>query len=68
MLLAEKFSDDMLEKMSLFYKKLWSNKNFKGVISPHELMQAISDKSNKLFKIGKMSDPSVFFVWLINNT
>ena len=67
MLLTEKFADDMLEKLSLFYKKAWNNKNFKGVISPHELLQAISDKSNKLFKIGKISDPSLFFVWLINN-
>ena len=67
MLLTERFHDELLEKMSLFYKKLWNNKNFKGVISPHELLQAISDKSNKLFKIGKQSDPSLFFVWLVNN-
>jgi U4/U6.U5 tri-snRNP-associated protein 2 len=68
MLLTDRFADDMLEKMALFYKKVWNNKNFKGVISPHELLQAISDKSNKLFKIGKLSDPSLFLVWLINNT
>ena len=35
MLLTEDFKDILLEKMSLFYKKLWNNKNFKGVISPH---------------------------------
>lgn len=42
MLLTEDFHDSLLEKMSLFYKKVWNNKNFKGVISPHELLQAIS--------------------------
>lgn len=67
MLLTEHFNDELLEKMSLFYKKVWNNKNFKGVISSHELLQAISDKSKKLFKIGKMSDPSLFIVWIINN-
>ncbi len=67
MILTEDFNDPLLEKMSLFYKKVWNNKNFKGVISPHELLQAISDKSNKLFKIGKLTDPSLFFVWLVNN-
>ncbi len=35
MLLTEDFNDTLLEKMSLFYKKVWNNKNFKGVISPH---------------------------------
>lgn len=35
LLLHDKFTDDLLEKMSLFYKKCWNSKNFKGVISPH---------------------------------
>jgi hypothetical protein len=35
MLLNDKFNDVLLEKLSLFYKKVWNNKNFKGVISPH---------------------------------
>jgi U4/U6.U5 tri-snRNP-associated protein 2 len=53
--------------MSLFYKKVWNNKNFKGVISPHELFQVISEKSSKFFKIGKKGDPSTFLVWNLNN-
>jgi hypothetical protein len=35
MLLNAEFHDKLLEKMALFYKKIWNNKNFKGVISPH---------------------------------
>lgn len=30
-------------------------------------MQAITDRSNKVYKIGKKSDPTSFFVWLIDN-
>ncbi len=30
-------------------------------------MQAITDRSNKLYKIGKKSDPVNFIVWLIDN-
>lgn len=48
-------------------KKVWNGQQFKGCISPHELMQAITDRSNKLYKIGKKSDPVNFIVWLIDN-
>lgn len=30
-------------------------------------MQAITDRSNKVYKIGKRSDPTNFIVWLIDN-
>lgn len=46
---------------------MWNNKNFKGVVNPHELMQAVSKKSNKMFKIGATADPSKLIVWLIDN-
>jgi U4/U6.U5 tri-snRNP-associated protein 2 len=48
-------------------KKLWNGQQFKGSISPHEIMQAITDRSSKLFKIGKKSDPASFIIWLIDN-
>jgi U4/U6.U5 tri-snRNP-associated protein 2 len=34
-------------------KKIWNPKNFKGHVSPHELLQAISIASEKRFKIGE---------------
>lgn len=34
-------------------KKIWNPKNFKGHVSPHELLQAISHASAKRFKIGE---------------
>lgn len=30
-------------------------------------MQTITEKSDKLYKIGKRSDPSNFLIWLIDN-
>jgi hypothetical protein len=30
-------------------------------------MQAITDRSNKVYKIGKKSDPANFIVWLVDN-
>jgi U4/U6.U5 tri-snRNP-associated protein 2 len=38
-------------------KKIWNPKNFKGHVSPHELLQAISIASEKRFKIGEQKDP-----------
>ena len=30
-------------------------------------MQAVTEKSDKLYRIGKKSDPAQFIVWLIDN-
>ena len=40
-------------KFSDLIKKIWNIKNFKGHVSPHELLQAISEASDKRFKIGE---------------
>lgn len=40
------------EKFSMLLKKMWNNKNFKGVVSPHEFIQALSEASQKKFKMG----------------
>jgi U4/U6.U5 tri-snRNP-associated protein 2 len=47
-------------------KKMWNPKNFKGHVSPHELLQAVSDASEKRFKIGVQRDPVQFLVWFLN--
>eukprot|EP00656_Telonema_subtile_P005449 TRINITY_DN1247_c0_g2_i3.p2 TRINITY_DN1247_c0_g2~~TRINITY_DN1247_c0_g2_i3.p2 ORF type:complete len:352 (+),score=142.86 TRINITY_DN1247_c0_g2_i3:895-1950(+) len=50
-----------------FVRKVWNTKNFKGQVSPHELMQTISAASKKKFAIGKKSDPHDFLAWLLDN-
>jgi U4/U6.U5 tri-snRNP-associated protein 2 len=66
-LLRSSFDGVLLDKFALLLKKLWNYQQFKGSICPHEIMQAISDKSEKLYRIGKRSDPANFLVWLIDN-
>ena len=47
-------------------RKVWSPHNFKGQVSPHELLQAIMHASGNKFKIGSQSDPMDFLAWLLN--
>ena len=48
------------------FRKIWNPINFKSHVSSHELLQAISQKSNKRFRIGQQSDPIQFLIWFIN--
>ena len=57
-------------------KKLWNPKNFKGHVSPHEFLEAVSIASNKRFRcddkshkntgFGGQADPNQFLAWLFN--
>ena len=47
-------------------RKVWSPHNFKGQVSPHELLQAIMHASGNRFKIGNQADPMDFQAWLLN--
>jgi U4/U6.U5 tri-snRNP-associated protein 2 len=41
------------EKLAMLMKKMWNNRNFKGVVSPHEFIQALAEASQKKFRMGK---------------
>lgn len=64
---SEEVTSDFLviKRFSDLLKKIWNPKNFKGHVSPHELMQAISLRSKKSFKIEEQSDPHNFLAWFI---
>ena len=47
-------------------RKVWSPHNFKGQVSPHELLQAVMHASNNRYKIGAQADPMDFLAWLLN--
>jgi len=47
-------------------RKLWSPRLFKGQMSPHEFIQAVSTASNKGFTSTNQSDPLDFLSWLLN--
>lgn len=46
-------------------RKVWNPRRFKAHVSPHELLQAISLKSEKKFQINEQSDPTNFLAWFM---
>lgn len=48
-------------------RKIWNPKNFKGHVSPHEFLQAVSVESEKKYKIGQSADPAQFLMWFLNH-
>lgn len=55
------------EKLAMLMKKMWNNRNFKGVVSPHEFIQALAEASQKKFRMGKPEDPMALLLWIINH-
>mmetsp|Transcript_5509 Transcript_5509/g.5938 ORF Transcript_5509/g.5938 Transcript_5509/m.5938 type:complete len:503 (+) Transcript_5509:36-1544(+) len=55
----------LTKRLADLFKKIWNPKNFKGHVSPHELLQAISLRSDKIFKIDTQSDPQKFLAWFL---
>lgn len=56
----------LVVRLAELVKKMWNPKNFKGHVSPHELLQAISITSEKRFKIGEQKDPIQLLTWFLN--
>jgi len=50
-----------------FVRKVWNPRNFKGQVSPHELLQSISVLSKKRFAVGRRNDPLDFMAWFLDN-
>eukprot|EP01102_Stenamoeba_stenopodia_P000694 TRINITY_DN10643_c0_g1_i1.p1 TRINITY_DN10643_c0_g1~~TRINITY_DN10643_c0_g1_i1.p1 ORF type:complete len:500 (-),score=105.02 TRINITY_DN10643_c0_g1_i1:4-1503(-) len=56
----------LVQRFGELIRKVWNPRNFKGQVSPHELLQAISVCSKKRFRIGHQSDPVEFLTWFLN--
>ena len=56
----------LVAEFGALVRKVWSPYNFKGQVSPHELLQAVMHASSNKFKIGSQSDPMDFLAWLLN--
>ena len=56
----------LVEKFSELVKKMWTPRNFKGHVSPHEALQAVAVASDKKFRIDKQADPMGFMAWLLH--
>ncbi|KAK3691702.1 Ubiquitin carboxyl-terminal hydrolase 10 [Vermiconidia calcicola] len=55
------------QQFSVLVRKLWNPKAFKSHVSPHELMQEISLRSNKKYLLTEQADPVEFLSWFLNN-
>ncbi|CAG8618540.1 1175_t:CDS:10, partial [Ambispora leptoticha] len=57
---------ELVQRFSTLVRKIWNPRAFKGQVSPHELLQEISNASNKRFKLSEQSDPLEFLSWFLN--
>ncbi|KAI9851690.1 MAG: hypothetical protein M1838_003028 [Thelocarpon superellum] len=57
----------LVQRFSILIRKLWNPRAFKSHVSPHELLQEISLRSNKRFTLTQQSDPVDFLSWFLNN-
>ncbi|PSK43681.1 hypothetical protein B9Z65_7195 [Elsinoe australis] len=57
---------ELVKRFSTLVRKIWNPKAFKAHVSPHELLQEISQKSNKKFTMIEQADPADFLLWFLN--
>jgi U4/U6.U5 tri-snRNP-associated protein 2 len=60
-------SPELAKRLSILIRKIWNPRAFKTHVSPHELLQEISLRSNKKFTLTTQSDPVDFLSWFLNN-
>nr|BAN65948.1 U4/U6.U5 tri-snRNP-associated 65 kDa protein, putative [Babesia bovis] len=58
--------DNVISTLVELIRKIYNTKNFKGIVSPHEFLQAVGVASKGLYKIGVHNDPVALLTWLLN--
>ena len=58
---------ELVKRTSILFRKIWNPRAFKAHVSPHELLQEISLRSNKRFTLTAQSDPVEFLSWFLNH-
>ncbi|KAG1055210.1 hypothetical protein G6F46_010776 [Rhizopus delemar] len=61
-----KGSSQLVCRFSALVRKIWNPRAFKGQVSPHELVQEISNASRKRFKLTEQSNAIDFLSWFLN--
>lgn len=59
--------DPVVESTADLVKKIFNAKNFKGIVCPHEFLQAITQSSDKKFTLMKQANAMDFLMWLLNH-
>ncbi|KAL1838616.1 hypothetical protein VTJ49DRAFT_2484 [Mycothermus thermophilus] len=58
---------ELVKRTSILFRKIWNPRAFKSHVSPHELLQEVSLRSNKRFTLTAPSDPADFLSWFLNH-
>lgn len=58
---------ELAKRLSILIRKIWNPRAFKSHVSPHELLQEVSLRSNKKFALTQQADPVDFLSWFLNN-
>jgi len=61
-----KYKSSLVHRFGDLVHKIWNPKNFKSHVSPHEVLQAIAEASNKKYKMGVKIDPIEFMIWFLH--
>ncbi|KAF9979343.1 hypothetical protein BGZ73_000037 [Actinomortierella ambigua] len=66
--MLEKLDDrsELVKRFGTLVRKIWNPSAFKGQVSPHELLQEISNASNRKFRLTEQGDPLAFMSWFLN--
>jgi U4/U6.U5 tri-snRNP-associated protein 2 len=57
---------DLVRRTGEIFRKAWNPRAFKGQVSPHELLQAVIERSNRTFSGDAEADPVAFCTWFLN--
>ncbi|KAJ3101238.1 U4/U6.U5 tri-snRNP-associated protein 2, partial [Physocladia obscura] len=63
---SKKKSSELANRFATLVRKMWNTHAFKGQVSPHELLQEISNASAKQFLLTIQADPADFLAWFLN--
>lgn len=61
-----KIDDELIKRLALLIKKLWSPHLLKAHLSPYELLHQLSRVNKNVNSDSKVKDPKSFMLWLIN--
>ncbi|KAG4090333.1 cysteine proteinase [Neocallimastix lanati (nom. inval.)] len=62
----KEFKSELVNRFGMLMRKMWNPKAFKAQVSPHELLQEISNASKKKFLLTEQNDPVEFLYWFLN--
>ena len=57
---------ELLSRLSLLTRKLWSPRLFKSQVSPHEFLQEVNRASKSKWRLEEQGDPAEFLGWMLN--